>query len=106
MFGLENDRLVQCTIKNTGANTLFLYAALSFTDLIRYLFSVSVVTENKLAFLSNNLCQDPLEKFFGCQRQRGGTSDNPSVLEFCRNTQAVTVDKENCVPLQKRSRKQ
>ena len=70
-----------------------------------------------------NLCQDPLELFFGCQRQRGGTSDNPNVLEFCQNSQALRVvdtfcrgpvrgncrqkqdchpiDKENIIPLLK-----
>ena len=39
--------------------------------------------------LSEHLSQDPLEKFFGCQRMRGGTHDNPSVQEFCKNTQAL-----------------
>lgn len=93
--------------------------------LVRYLYSLPVVKENKLVLLSNNLCQDPLEQFFGCQRQRGGTSDNPSVAEFIKNTQALRVvdsfcrgpvrgncrkrkgsvthvDKENIVPLAKR----
>ena len=42
--------------------------------------------EGKMMF---NLCQDPLESFFGCQRERGGTSDNPNVAEFCSNTQAL-----------------
>ena len=40
-------------------------------------------------FLSSKICQDPVEKFFGCQRQRGGTHDNPTVAEFCQNTQAL-----------------
>ena len=44
-------------------------------------------------FLSNNLCQDPLENFFGCQRQRGGNSDNPTVQDFFNNTQALRVVK-------------
>ena len=42
-------------------------------------------------FLTERLCQDPLEKFFGCQRQRGGTHDNPTVHEFCSNTRALRV---------------
>ena len=29
--------------------------------------------------------------FFGCQRQRGGTSDNPSVAAFNNNMQALNV---------------
>jgi len=43
------------------------------------------------AFLSEKLCQDSLEKFFGCQRQRGGVNDNPTVHQFCLNTQALWV---------------
>ena len=62
--------------------------------------------EKKVAFLSNNLCQDPLEKFFGCQRQRGGTSDNPNVLEFYQNTQALRVIDSLCQgPVRGNSRK-
>ena len=47
-------------------------------------------------FLSEHLSQDPLEKFFGCQRMRGGTHDNPSVREFCKNTQALRVINSFC----------
>ena len=42
------------------------------------------------------MCQDPLENFFVCQRQRGGTSDNPSVSEFYKNTQALRVVDSFC----------
>ena len=57
-----------------------------------YLYSLPVVKENKEVLLSNNLCQDPLEKFFGYQRQRGGTiSNNPNIAEFIKNTQALKV---------------
>ena len=48
-------------------------------------------------FLTERLCQDPLEKFFGCQRQRGGTHDNPTVHEFCSNTRALRVIDSFCV---------
>lgn len=54
---------------------------------MRYLFTIPGITY----FLSERLSQDPLEKFFGCQRQRGKTSDNPNVQEFCKNTQALRV---------------
>jgi hypothetical protein len=64
--------------------------------LLRYLYSLPAVKEKKLVLLSNNLCQDPLEQFFGCQRQRGGTSDNPSVAEFIKNTQALRVVDSFC----------
>ena len=50
----------------------------SFVALIRYLFTLLGVK----VFLSERLCQDPLEKFFGCQRQRGGVSENPNVKEY------------------------
>lgn len=67
--------------------------AKSFVDLVRYLFSIPGVT----SFLSNKICQDPLENFFGCQRQRGGTSTNPNVSEFTHNTQALRVINSFCV---------
>lgn len=60
------------------------------------LFSMQEVKGKKLALLSGNLCQDPLENFFGCQRQRGGTSDNPSVQEYYQNTQALRVVNSFC----------
>lgn len=54
------------------------------------------VKEKKLSFLSINLSQDPLENFFGCQRQRGGTNDNPTVQEYYSNTQALRVVNSFC----------
>ena len=54
------------------------------------------VKSHKLAFLSNNICQDPLECFFGRQRQRGGTHDNPTVADFLNNTQALRVVDSFC----------
>jgi hypothetical protein len=50
-----------------------------------------------LAFLSNHLCQDPLEKYFGCQRQRGGTNENPTVESFLKNTEALRVVNSFCI---------
>ena len=44
---------------------------------------------NVKVFLSEKLCQDPLEQFFGCQRQRGGVNDNPTAQQFFVNTQAL-----------------
>ena len=32
-----------------------------------------------------------MEKFFGCQRQRGRVNENPNVQAFCKNTQALRV---------------
>ena len=42
-------------------------------------------------FLSEKLSQDALEKFFGCQCQKGRTNDNPKVHEFLCNTQSLRV---------------
>ncbi len=41
--------------------------------------------------MSNKICQDPLENFFGQQRQRGRVNENPNVPEFIKNTQALRV---------------
>ena len=69
------------------------FPVMSFVELVEYLFTnvpgVSV-------FLSNRLCQDPLENFFGQQRQRGRVHENPSVVEFIRNTQALRVIGTTC----------
>ena len=48
------------------------------------------------SFLSQRLCQDPLERFFGLQRQRGGVHENPNVVEFSKNMQALRVVKSVC----------
>lgn len=56
-------------------------------DLVKYIFTIPGVT----SFLSNKICQDPLEKFFGCQRQRGGANTHPNVADFTHNTQALRV---------------
>ena len=69
---------------------------MAFIDFIEEIFTMKDVNDNKLAFLSNKLCQDPLENFFGCQRQRGGTSDNPTLHEFYNNTQALRVVDSFC----------
>ena len=86
---------------------IYYYLALSFVGLVRYLYSLPVVKENRLVFLSNNLCQDQLEQFFSLLRG-GGTSDNPSVAEFIKSTQALRVADSFCRgsvrQLQKRER--
>ena len=47
--------------------------------------------QNKLAFLSNFICQGPLEIFFGCQRQQGATNDDATVHQFLDNTRTLRV---------------
>ena len=61
-------------------------------ELVRYLFTIPRVT----VFFSRRICQDPLEKFFGCQRQIGRTHDNTTVKEFEKNTQALRVVNSFC----------
>lgn len=101
---------------------MYFFTGKSFVELVRYLFTLNDVK----SFLSQRICQDPIEHFFGCQRQRGAVHDNPNVQEFLKNTQALrvvnsvaraplrgncrhgtkdVVDKENCEPLPKRPRK-
>ena len=72
--------------------TVFHFTVKSFVELGQFLLSVPGVS----CFLSERLCQDPLEKFFGCQRQQGRASENPSVAEFCSNTQALRVVNTAC----------
>ncbi len=69
----------------------------SFVEFVPTLFEIPGVK----AFLSERLSQDPLEKFFGCQRQRGGRHENPNVQDFIRNTQALRVIDSFCVDVAK-----
>lgn len=69
-------------------------AVKSFVELVRYVFMIPGVK----VFLSEKLCQDPLEKFFGCQPQReGGGNENPNAQDFYKNTQALRVINSFCV---------
>ena len=61
-------------------------------DLVEFIFTIPGVT----VLLSNRICQDPLEDFFGQQRQRGRVNENPNVLEFIKNTQAMRVVNTAC----------
>lgn len=64
----------------------------SFIEMVKYLFTLIGVK----FFLSEKTSQDPLEKFFGNQRQRGGVNENPTMQEFCKNTQALRVINNVC----------
>ncbi len=75
---------------------MYFFAANSFIYLVEYLFTFQEVKENNLSFLSFTLCQDPLEGFFGCQKQRGGTSENPNIKEFYHNTATLRVVNSFC----------
>lgn len=60
-------------------------------ELVQYVFTLDGVES-----LLSQISQDPLEKFFGCQRQRGATSDNPSVSEFQKNMQTIRIVDTMC----------
>lgn len=64
----------------------------SFVEMVQYIFTIPGVT----VFLSNRICQDPLENFFGCQRQRGRVNENPNAMEFLKNTQALRIINTAC----------
>ena len=63
------------------------FVASSFIGIVEYIFTVPGVT----IFLSERLCQDPLEQYFGKQRQRGRAHDNTNVREFLNNQSALRV---------------
>ena len=74
------------------SHAYFYFTVNSFLELIPYLFKIKGVS----CFLSEKLSQDPLEKFFGCQRQ-SGTNDNPTVAQFLKNTQNLRVINSICL---------
>ena len=61
-------------------------------ELVEYIFTIPSVT----AFLSSRICQDPLENFFGRQRQRGRVNESPSVAKFLQNTRALRIADSTC----------
>ena len=63
------------------------YTCTSFLEFIPHIFK----TEGIASFLSEKLSQEPLEKFFGCQRQHGATHENLTVAAFLKNTQSMRV---------------
>ena len=72
------------------------YVGKSFVEMVEYLFKN--IPDLKF-FLSNRICQDPLENFFGHQRQRGKVNDNPNSAEFIKNTQALRVINSTCATI-------
>ena len=64
-----------------------LYLVSSFLELIPLVFAIPDVK----CFLSNRLCQDPLEKYFGNQHQVGKPNENPTVAEFAKNNETLRL---------------
>ena len=62
----------------------------SFTGLSEYVFSN---LPGVRYFISEKLCQDPLEGLFGKQWMRGGYSDNPTVQSFLHGTVSLRAKK-------------
>ena len=63
----------------------------SFVDLVQFLFTIPDMN----SFLSNKLCQDSVEKFFGQQRQRGRVNENPKKQSSTQSgTRCVQTSKE------------
>ena len=52
----------------------------SFVEMVPFLMKLPGAT----AFFSSRINQDPLEKFFGMQRQSGKANENPTTAEFLR----------------------
>ncbi len=97
----------------------------SFVEFIKFVLVLPEVIDRKLSFLSQNLCQDPLENLFWVPTTKGWYQDNPSVVDFYNNMQSLRVvdsfchgpvrgncratgdnshetsSKDDCVPLQK-----
>ena len=69
-----------------------MFAVKSFVEIVEFIFKILGVK----FFLSERLSQDPLKNFFGCQRQRGRTGENPNAHQFCKNTQALRVINSIC----------
>ena len=59
----------------------------SFVELTRYLLCIEGVS----FVLSEKLCQDALESFFGKQRMRGGYNENSNVKSFLYGTSSLRV---------------
>jgi len=95
LYGLRMSGNVSFTMHSLYVCIIYLlpFTVCSLLELVPYLFSLSGVK----VFLTERLCQDPLEKFFGNQRQRGGTHDNPTAQEFYSNTRALRVVNSFCI---------
>ena len=55
---------------------IYIHVVSAFVELLDTVFRIPQVS----CFLSNRICQDPVEKYFGMQWQAGATNDNPTIL--------------------------
>ena len=77
------------TNNNKTCLLCFFTVVYSLTEIMQELYC----NKNAKFILSDRFSQDTLEIFFGQQRSRGRRNDNPSVLQFLQNAQAITVQK-------------
>ena len=98
LLSLETRTGLEFTGKNYNYNSRFIRSS----KIIRCIFPNAVkafieLTVDVLSIpgapplLSRRISQDPLEKFFGLQRQRGRTNENPNSQQFLKNTQGLVV---------------
>ena len=66
---------------------MYTHTVNSMVELIPFLLNVKGVKY----VLTEKFCQDPLESFFGKQRMKGGSNDNPNVATFLKNTSSLRV---------------
>ena len=65
----------------------FLISVHSLLELIPIVFQIPGVKY----LLSGRISQDPLEKYFGMQHQKGKTNDNPTVMEVVKNGETLRL---------------
>ena len=64
----------------------------SFVSMVKYIFTIPGVE----VFLSNCICQDPLERFVGQQRQRGRVNENPKAID-CDVKDRFVLPRQTCL---------
>ena len=76
----------------------------SFVEMTKYLLSLPELKGKYL--LSEHLCQDPLEHYFGQQRAHGGWCQNPTAQACISAAQSLRVQGSlSMVPVQGNSRR-
>ena len=59
----------------------------SVTEVVRFLLE-----EGMEFVLTERFCQDPVEEYFGKQRQLGRRSDNPDIRQFGYNSNTIRIE--------------
>ena len=94
MLSAETQRAVQLL-----GESLELTVTILCSNLLCSLFfhRVSTIHFQDKRSLSEKMSQDLLEKFFGCQRQKGRANENPTASEFLKNSQSLRVIYSICI---------